>query len=114
MFCRHGGVSINYLQAIKRYGMTRKKIRQVASQRCNALRGEFMSHTFLFQRNMFVSVDESGADRRDSLRKFGYSLRGTTPEYHRFLTGVNVLAAITSDGVLATEISTTSVNGEIF
>ena len=29
-----------------------------------------MAKSFMFQRNMFVWVDESGADRRDSLRIF--------------------------------------------
>ncbi len=74
-----------------------------------------MSQTFMFQRNMFVWLDESGADRRDSLRKFGYTLRGTTPVSHRFLCRgqrVNAIAAITAEGVLATEITKDSVNGE--
>ena len=44
---------------LKRYGVTRKKIRQVASQRNDALRGAFM----------FVWVDETGTDKRDQLRK---------------------------------------------
>ena len=58
---------------------------------------------------MFVWLNESGADRRDSLRKFGYALRGTTPVSHQFLCRgqrVNVIAAITAEGVLATEITT--------
>ena len=76
-----------------------------------------MSQTFMFQRNMFVWLDESGADRRDSLRKFGYALRGTTPVSHRFLCRgqrVNAIAAITAEGVLATEITKGSLNGEKF
>ena len=67
---------------LKRYGITRKKIRQVARQRCNALRGAFIAQTFLFKREMFVWVDET--DKRDQLRKYGYALRGTTHVYHRF------------------------------
>ena len=76
-----------------------------------------MSQTFMFQQNMFVWLDESGADRRDSLRKFGYALRGTTPVSHRFLCRgqrVNAIAAITAEGVLATEITKGSLNGEKF
>lgn len=60
-------------------------------------------------RNMFVWVAETGTDKRDNLRKFGYALRGTTPIYHRFFTRgqrVNTIAAMTSEGILATEIST--------
>ena len=71
---------------LKRYGVTRKKIRQVAKQRCDALRGAFMAQTFLLKREMFVWVDETGTDKRDQLRKYGYALRGVTPVYHRFLS----------------------------
>ena len=88
---------------LKRYGITRKKIRQVARQRCNALRGAFMAQTFLFNREMFVWVDETGTDKRDQLRKYGYALRGTTPVYHRFLSRgdrINAITAITSSGLL--------------
>ena len=45
-----------------------------------------MAQTFLFKREMFVWVDETGTDKRDQLRKYGYALRGTTPVYHRFLS----------------------------
>ena len=52
---------------LKRYGVSRKKIRQVAKQRCDSLRGAFMAHCFLFKRNMFVWVDETGTDNRDHI-----------------------------------------------
>ena len=35
---------------LRRYGITRKKIRQVALQRCDVLRGAFMAKSFMFQR----------------------------------------------------------------
>ena len=76
-----------------------------------------MSQTFMFQRNMFVWLDKSGANRRASLRKFGYALRGTTPVSHRFLCRrqrVNAIAAITAEGVLTTEFIKGSLNGEKF
>ena len=102
---------------LKRYGITRKKIRQVARQRCNALRGAFMAQTFLFNREMFVWVDETGTDKRDQLRKYGYALRGTTPVYHRFLSRgdrINAIAAITSSGLLTVELTKATVNGDNF
>ena len=47
----------------KGYGVTRKKIRQVAKQRCDALRGAFMDQAFLFKGEMFVWLDETGPTR---------------------------------------------------
>ena len=76
-----------------------------------------MAHSFLMKREMFVWVDETGSDRRTHLRKFGYALRGQTPVYHRSLSRgcrVNAIAAITSSGVLVTQLITGSVNGERF
>ena len=76
-----------------------------------------MSRCFLMPRSMFVWVDETGTDKRDNLRKFGYGLRGTTPTYHRILTRgqrVNVIAAMTSEGMLTTDVTMGHLNGEKF
>ena len=35
-----------------------------------------MSDLSIFPAKMLVFIDESGADRRDALRNYGYSLRG--------------------------------------
>lgn len=82
-----------------------------------ALRGSFMAHSFLFKRDMFVRVDETGAVHRDHIRKFGYALRGLTPTSHRILARgerINAIAAVTANGILATEIKTGTVNGVRF
>ena len=49
---------------LKTYGLTRKKVQQVALQRCYILRGAFMAQCFLFHPNQFVFVDETGSDAR--------------------------------------------------
>ena len=59
---------------LKRYGFTRKKVRQIAAQRCSVLRGAFMAQCSLFTRDMFVWIDETGSDARDHVRKFEYAL----------------------------------------
>ena len=84
----------------------RKKIRQVALQRCDLKRGAFMSQALMFSREMFVWVDETGSDARDHVRKYGYALRVIRPICHRLLCRgrrINAIAAITSSGVLALE-----------
>ena len=52
---------------------------------------------------MLVFVDETGADRRNCLRKFGYSLRGKLAISKKLLVHgqrVSAIAAITTEGVL--------------
>lgn len=102
---------------LKRYGITRKKIRQVALQRCYELRGMYMAHIFNFDVNMLVWLDETGTDKRDQLRKYGYALRGVTPNYHRALSRgqrINAIASMSADGIMALELVKGSVNGDIF
>ena len=102
---------------LKRYGLTPKKIRQVAKQRSDALRDMFMSHVLHFDTSMLVWVDESGSDRRACMRKYGYAIRGDTPVYSRSLyrgKRINAIAAMTSSEVLAVELHKGNVNGEVF
>ena len=76
-----------------------------------------MAQTFLFKREMFVWADETGTDKRDQLRKYGYALRGVTPVYHRSLSRgerINAMTAITSSGLLTVELTKANVNGDSF
>ena len=101
---------------MRHYGITRKRIRQVALQRCNALLGACMAQCTVFSRQ-FVWVDETGIDERDHIRKYGYAIQGTTPVTRLlFAHGqrVNTIAALSAQGVIAVEIVTGSVNGENF
>ena len=62
-------------------------------------------------------IDESGCDKSDNIRKFGYALRGERPVYHRFLhrgQRVSVLAALCTDGMIAVEFTLGTVNGDKF
>jgi transposase len=104
---------------LKRYGFSRKKVKQVhvALQRCHELRGAFMAQSSLFSRDQLVWVDETGSDAKDSVRKFGYAIRGCTPVTHRLLVRgrrVNAIAALTSNGIVAVDTVTGSVSGHTF
>ena len=104
-------------RTMRRYGITRKRIRQVALQRCNALCGTFMAQCSVFSRNQFIWVDETGSDKRDHVRKYGYAIRGTTPVSHRLLARgqrVNAIAALSAEGIVAVDLVSGSVNGEKF
>ena len=58
--------------------ITRQKIVMVAKQRSEVQRAEYLHDMQVFHGHseMLVFVDETGADRRNCLRRFGYSLRG--------------------------------------
>ena len=73
----------------------------------------FMSEVLLFRKELFVWVDESGCDKRDQIRRYGYALRGERPVYHRFLDRgkhVSAITAITSEGILALELTPGTVD----
>ena len=108
---------------LKTYVVTHNKIRQVnammeVANQCNdTLSGALLAQTIFFKRDMLtIWVDETGTNKRDQLRKYGYiyGLSGATPKYHRFLTRgdrVNATAAITSSSPLALELTKSNVNG---
>ena len=99
------------------HGFTRKKIRQVALQRSTYLRGAFMSEVLLYRKEMFVWLDETGCDNRSYMRKYGYAIKGDVPIYQRFLvrgTRVSAIAAISTEGLVALDLTTQTVNSEFF
>ena len=58
-------VSSTVCRVLHRNGSTRKKIVQVAKQRCTEYRAKFMVEVFNYRKEMFVFVDETGSDNRD-------------------------------------------------
>ena len=102
---------------LQRHGYSRKIIRQVAKQRSEEQRGIFMARTFPYPRNFFVWLDETGSDCRSHTRKYGYSLKGVTPIYHRHLVRgkrISSVAAMSSQGVMTYDIFSGTMNGDRF
>ena len=54
-------------RTVHRLGFTRKKVQQIAVQRSDELRPEFMAEISVFDPQMLVWVDETGSDRRNSI-----------------------------------------------
>ena len=114
------GISVSpstICRIIHRNGLTRKKVQQVALQRSSQYRNAFMSQVLVFQPEMFVWVDESGCDRRDHVRRYGYALRGQRPVYHRFLERgkrVSAICALSMNGVLCVDLTHGTVDGSKF
>ena len=63
----------------KRMGLTRKKMRRIATKRSDIARAHYMVQVENMSAGTFIWVDETGPDKRNALRKYAYSLRGVTP-----------------------------------
>ena len=111
-------VSVSTLcRLLARYGFSRKRIQRVASLRNDDLRGKFMADVVSFNRDMLVWIDESGCNNKDCLRTYGHSIRGERAvSRHLLVRGrrISVIAAMSSKGILDIELTTGTVNGEIF
>ncbi|MBA4719389.1 MAG: IS630 family transposase [Nitrosopumilus sp.] len=104
-------------KVIHRNGFSRKKLMKVALQRSEGFRGAFFANVLQFPRDFFVWVDETGSDRRDQLRKFGYSVRGLPAVSKHFLTRgtrISAIVAMSADGVEAYEMSVGTTNSMKF
>ena len=62
---------------LQRNNFSHKKLTNLAKQCSELLRQCFMSQCEIYDPDMMVFVDETGCDRRSSMRKFGYALKGT-------------------------------------
>ena len=79
---------------LQRNEYTRKKVQAIALERsiyCRALLQANISHLTV---DRFVCVDETGTDARNHIRKFGYTLKGTTPIVPRFIAHGRRVSAI--------------------
>ena len=85
--------------------ITRQKMVMIAKQRSDILRAEYLLDMKAFQGHpeMLVFVDETGADRRNCLRRYGYSLRGQPAISKKLLVRgqrVSAIAAMSTEGIL--------------
>ena len=90
------GASVSTIcRTIKNLGFSRKKlIRQVALQRSDEKRTEFMEEMRYLKADMIVWIDECGTNRRNEIRKYGYSPRGLTPRGYKLVVYGKRLSAI--------------------
>ena len=66
---------------------------------------------------MFIFLDETGSDRRNALRKYGYSFRGMPAVSHKLLIRgqhLSTIACISMEGILEYKTVQTSVDGDTF
>ena len=102
---------------LKESNFSRKKMRLVAIQQSEELRARYLAEVVLYSPNMLVFVDETGSNRKDAMRKFGYSLRGQRCIAKKLLVRgqrVSAITALSSERVLDVKFVNGSVNGETF
>ena len=116
----HSGRAVDVstvLRTLRRFGFSRQKLQQVALQRSEVERLEYMASIQLFDPRMLIFLDETGSDKRNALRKFGYGLRGQTPRNVQMLVRgqrVNAIAFMNFEGLLDVHVTERSTNEELF
>ena len=96
---------------------SRKRMQLVARQRDESLRAIYADEMSLYDPEMFVFLDETGSDRRNALRRRGYSWRGKPAISHKLLVRgehLSSIACISMQGVLECTTVSDSVNGDTF
>ena len=96
---------------------SRKKMKMVARQRDELTRATYAAEVALYDPDMFIFLDETGSDRRNALRKYGYSLRGIPAVSHKLLIRgehLSTIACISMEGILEFQTVKSSVDGDIF
>lgn len=98
-------------------GFTRQKLQIRALQQDEFQRQKYISDVSLLSSHMFIFVDETGADRRNLVRKYGYSLRGKPLQSQQLLIRgerVSAIACISVAGLLDVKMSRGTTDGDDF
>ena len=102
---------------LKQSNFSRKKMQLVALQRDKHLRSTYAVDVSLYSPHHLVFIDETGCDRRDSLRRYGYTVRGRRIKCQKLLLRgehISVIAAMGVEGVKCLKMVRGSVTGDIF
>ena len=102
---------------LHKVGFTRQKLKLVARQRDEHLRAQFACDVSWYEPEMLVFLDETGCDRRNSLRKYGYSLRGRPAVSQKLLVRgerVSAIAIMSVCGILDVKIAHGNVNSDSY
>ena len=98
-------------------GFTHQRLRSVALQQDQLLREKFAVDISLYSTDMYVFIDETGADQRNTLRKYGYNLRGKPATRESLLVRgerVSAIACMSLNGILDVKTHKERSTGDIF
>lgn len=98
-------------------GFSRQRLKIVATQQDEFSRQLYISDMSIYSSEMLIFVDETGADRRNMIRKQGYSIRGMPLKSHRLLVRgerVSAIACISLAGLLDVMTVKGTTDGDAF
>lgn len=90
-------------RVLQKAGFSRTKIQHIAIQQSRQRRAHYILEMQQYRPEMLVFIDETGTDRRDCLRKFGYSLIGKRTISKKLIARgrhVSAIAAMSMTGIL--------------
>ena len=102
---------------LKKSGFTRQRLRVSAIQRDSFLRLKYISEVSLYDRDMMIFLDETGSDRRNSIKRYGYSIRGRPLISEKLLVcgkRISAIAFMSVNGMLDCKTVAGSVDGGTF
>ena len=97
--------------------LSRQRISHIAIQQSELKSVDYIADMSAFDPAMIVWIDETGCDRRNVLRHFGYSIRGLPlQDYQLQFRGVrySTIGILSKEGVQDVYITEGTVNGDIF
>ena len=98
-------------------GCTRQSMHHVAIQRSDMLRARFMAEISVYDPAMLIWIDETACDKRHTVRKYGYSIRGLPLSDHRLLVrGIRYTAipVVSIEGIHDVYLHEGTMNGDYF
>ena len=104
-------------KVMKKIGLSRQKLALFALQRDESLRNQFVTDVSLYHRQSLIFIDETGTDSKDTIRMYGYSIRGKPVKVQKLLVRgerISVITAMSMEGIIAMKIVRGGVNGDAF
>jgi len=93
----------NICRCLHNNGFTRQRLQISVLQRNEFLRQCYMEEVSVYSPEMLIFLDETGADRRNTMRRCGYSMQGKLVVRHQLLfrgERLSALAFTSVDGLL--------------
>ena len=94
-----------------------QNLKIAASQRDDLVRANFISEVSIYNQDMFIFLDETGSDRCNSVRCYGYCPRGKPLVSRLFLrrgVRINSITFLSVSGVLDCKTYKHTINKETF
>ena len=104
-------------RTIKEQGYTHKKVQTIALQQSEEKRIQYMAEISSYSADMLIWIDETGSDRRNSIRRYGYSLKGSPAQVCQLRVGgkrISAIPVMTTRGIEDVYVTQDSMDGEKF